>query len=354
MRRATGSSPMTEENTPPEDEDDEVARSAPPRHPVLHRALQAGRVLVVLAVIAAVVYAMVSQWDEIVGTFSILSWKSLVATIASIALAMLSGVKVWQHLLAAMGTEISYGHAAQVNLVGQLGKYLPGSVWAFVLQAQLGKRFKLPRARSLVSLLLAAGMTVVTALTLGAFLAGPLSERWGSWAWLFAAGPLTLIALAPPVLTRIANIVLRLMRRLQLDANLRGTEILKALAWSFSTALLYGLHLWLLTGSLAKQTVSGYFLATGAIAIAMAAGFIAFILPSGIGVREAILVTALAPIATIGQALAIALASRILFTIADLVSAGIGVAFSRFTLRNPENRHATTTALSEHHRSEQD
>lgn len=341
---------MNDDTTPIDIGDDEASPAAPARHPALHRALQIGRVLFVLAVVAAVVVAMVSQWDEIVRTFSLLSWKSLAATVASIALAMLCGVKVWQHLLAAMGTEIRFGHAAQVNLVGQLGKYLPGSVWAFVLQAQLGKQFKIPRARALVSLLLTAGMTIVTAMTLGAFLAAPLADRWGGWAWLFAAGPLTLVALLPPVLTRIANLVLRVMRRLQVDANLRAAEVAKALAWSFATAGLYGLHLWLLTGSLARQTMSGYFLATGAIAIAMAAGFIAFVLPSGIGVREAILVAALAPIATTSQALAIALASRILFTIADLVSAGVGVIFSRATLRNPEGRHATTTALSEHRR----
>lgn len=350
---------MTDETTPPHagadlDDDIDPAPPGPPKHPALHRALQIGRVLVVLAVVAAVGYAMVSQWDGIVRTFSLLSWKSLIATVAAIALAMMCGVKVWQHLLAAMGTEISFGHAAQVNLVGQLGKYLPGSVWAFVLQAQLGKRFKIPRARALVSLLLTAGMTIVTALTLGALLARPLADKWGGWAWLLAAGPLTLIAILPPVLTWIANLALRLMRRLQLDANLRGSEVAKALAWSFMAALLYGLHLWLLTGSLARQTLSGYFLATGAIALAMAAGFIAFVLPSGIGVREAILVAALAPIATVNQAFAIALASRILFTIADLVSAFAGVAISRATLRNPETRHATTTALSEHHRPARD
>lgn len=344
---------MSTDPAAPDDEfdDEPTAPPAPPRHPALHRAIQIGRWLVVAAVVSAVGYAMVSQWDSIVRTFQMLSWKSLAATIAAIALAMLCGVKVWQHLLAAMGTEISFGHAAQVNLVGQLGKYLPGSVWAFLLQAQLGKQFRIPRARALVSLLLTAGLTIVTALTLGAMLAQPLAQRWGGWAWLLAAGPLTLVTLLPPVLTRIANLALRLMRRLQLDANLRAAEVAKAIGWSFAAAFLYGLHLWLLTGSLAKQTLSGYFLATGAIALAMAAGFIAFVLPSGIGVREAILVGALAPIATVDQALAIALASRILFTIADLVSALIGVAFSRATLRNPETKHATTTALSEHNQS---
>ncbi len=326
----------------------EIDPNAPQRHPMLHRLLQVGRVLVVLIVAAAVIYAMITNWDQILYTFRVLSWKSLLAIVIALACSMFAAVKVWQHLLAAMGTEVAFGHAAQVNLVGQLGKYLPGSVWAFVIQTQLGKRFRIPRARALVALLLAAGMSIVTALTVGAFAAEPLSERWGGWAWLLLLGPLTLITLAPPVLTRIANVAIKLMRRLQLDANLRAKHVLIATGWSFVSWIFLGLHIWLLTGALADQTLTGYLLCTAAFALAMAAGFVAFVLPSGIGVREAILVAGLAPIATTKEALAIALASRILFTIADLVSAAGGVIASKVTLRRHGEHEARTVALSEH------
>lgn len=328
----------------------ETARPGPGALPntAFQRIGRIGRVLILLAVISAVVYAMVSQRDEIARTFAVLSWKSLVATVLSCTMAMLCGVKVWQHLLAAMGTKVRFVHAAQVNLVGQLGKYLPGSVWAFALQAQLGQRFRIPRSRALASLLLTAGTSIVTALTMGTVLVVPLSRRVGAVAWLLMAGPLTLLALLPPVLTRIANITLRILRRPQLDGMLQARSVGIAMLWSFAAALLYGLHLWFLTGSLARQTLQGYFLATGAIALAMAAGFVAFVFPSGIGVREAIMVTALQPIATTQEALVIALASRIIFTFADLTSAGIGVIASRSARRNSEDDHhyATTRALS--------
>ena len=35
----------------------------------------------------------------------------------------------------------------EVFLVGQLGKYVPGSIWAYVLQMELGKRYGIARAR---------------------------------------------------------------------------------------------------------------------------------------------------------------------------------------------------------------
>jgi uncharacterized membrane protein YbhN (UPF0104 family) len=55
----------------------------------------------------------------------------------------------------------------------------------------------------------------------------------------------------------------------------------------------------------------------------MTAGLVAFVLPSGIGARELVIVGALAAVLPYGQALALALAvvSRVLFTVVELASA---------------------------------
>jgi uncharacterized membrane protein YbhN (UPF0104 family) len=317
---------------------DETAPAGSSRHPLL----SAARIVIAIAVLAAVVYAAVVEWDSVARTLRALSWKSLIGSEIAVILGMLATVKTWQHLLAALGTKVSYRAAAQVNLVGQLGKYLPGSVWAFVLQTQLGRRYKIPRARALVGLLLSAGLSVVSALTLAVFAARPLSHSWGNWAWLLALGPLSLLALIPQVLTRIANLALRLMRKPLLPSNLLGRQLLLALLWSFLSWLFFGAQLWLLTGSLARQSWVGFAICTGGFALAMSAGFLAFILPSGVGVREAVIVGALVTLATSGQALAIALVSRLLFTVADICTAGIALADTRLTARRAEEHHAVT------------
>jgi uncharacterized membrane protein YbhN (UPF0104 family) len=319
----------------------DAAPANPSRHPALHRLILIGRVVVFVLVLAGVGYAGVVEWDSVRDTIRALSWKSLVGAQLAVVLGMFAAVKVWQHLLAAMGTRVRYRAAAQVNLVGQLGKYLPGSVWAFVLQAQLGKRYKIPRARSLVALLLSAGITSVTALTLAVLAAEPLSHEWGGLAWLLVLGPLSLVTVYPPVLTRIANVALKLLQRPPFVVHFAGIEILRALVWSFTSWLLFGAQLWLLTGSIAKQSLTGYTITTGAFALAMSAGFLAFILPSGIGVREAVIVGGLAPLAAAGPALAMALTSRLLFTIADVATASAALLATRLTLRH-EAGHAVT------------
>jgi uncharacterized membrane protein YbhN (UPF0104 family) len=59
----------------------------------------------------------------------------------------------------------------------------------------------------------------------------------------------------------------------------------------------------------------------------MTVGMFAFLAPSGMGVREAVLVAALTPFlgaaGGMGAALGIALASRLIFTFTDLVGAGL-------------------------------
>src|SRR5581483_10496643 len=193
-----------------------VEPAGPSRHPLVHRLISVGRVVVFVAVIAAVVYAVDKEWGSVRKTIDSLSWKSLVAAFAAIVIGMFATVRVWEHLLAAMGIRIPYLRAAQVNLVGQLGKYLPGSVWAFVLQAQLGKRYGISRPKALVALMLSAGITTVSALVLAAFAAPELAHHLGGGAWLLCAGPVTLVLLYPPLLSRIANLALRTLRKPQL------------------------------------------------------------------------------------------------------------------------------------------
>ena len=53
----------------------------------------------------------------------------------------------------------------------------------------------------------------------------------------------------------------------------------------------------------------------------MTAGFLVFVAPSGIGIREAVLVAALAPVLDTGEALSVALVVRLVFTLADLLAA---------------------------------
>jgi uncharacterized membrane protein YbhN (UPF0104 family) len=83
--------------------------------------------------------------------------------------------------------------------------------------------------------------------------------------------------------------------------------------------------------------VRGLLVCTGAFAIAMTAGMFAFLSPSGLGVREGVLVAAMVPVLAsaggVGAATGIAFASRLIFTIADVSGAGVAALIAARQLR---------------------
>ena len=63
--------------------------------------------------------------------------------------------------------------------------------------------------------------------------------------------------------------------------------------------------------------------------------------PAGAGVREVLLVALLSPVLGVGAATAVALVSRVLTTVGDLLAAGLAVGYVRRPgLRRTMERHA--------------
>jgi hypothetical protein len=282
------------------------------------------RPAVALLVAAAIAYAVVSQWAQVRSALSTLAWPNVVLSIAAALGGTVTSLLAWRALLADEGHRLSPVVAGRIFLVGQLGKYLPGSVWAIVVQMELGRRAAVPRARAFTASLAFVGLSLSTALVVGLVGAPVLSDAHSGEVWLLlAALPFALVASAPPVLTRLMNLILRAARKAPLPQPLSWTGVLKAAAWLCATWLLFGLHLWLLADALGAPGWSGISRCVGGFALAMAAGVLFVVVPSGAGVREALIVAALAPVMSSGQALGIAVVSRGVFILVDLLSAGV-------------------------------
>lgn len=296
----------------------------------------AARIIVIVAVLAAVGVAVAHDWAAVKGTVAKLSWVSLAASFVSAALALFATMKVWHVLLAGLGSRVHTSHASHIYFTGQLARYVPGSVWAVLMQAHLGRAHRVPRIRAMLALLLAVMVTTATGLTVTVFVVPTLGHRWGSAAMVLLLGPLTLLALTPPLFTKAANLALRLLRRPPLERAIPARSIAIAAAWSFAAWALYGLHLFVLAHAVRGADLTDYPRITATLALAVCAGFLAFLLPSGIGVREAVIVAGLAGSMSAGSALAVALMSRLLCALCDVLSAAVASIASRVV----RQRHA--------------
>ncbi|MEV5766159.1 lysylphosphatidylglycerol synthase domain-containing protein [Micromonospora sp. NPDC052213] len=297
------------------------------------------RVVVIAAIVAGMTWSVVDQWPQVRSTWLGLAWQSVVLSVLAALLGMVANTMAWRAAVDDLEHRVSVAAALRICLVGQLGKYIPGSVWAYVLQIELGKRAGLPRARAFLASLVTVGLGVTAALGLGLLSLPALSGAAGgadsTYAdsvrvalWIVAIlFPIALICAIPRVLTALVQIALRLLRRPPLEHRLTWPGVLRVIGWSALGYSLFGVHLWLLANAQAAPGVEGLLRSVGSFAIAMTVGMFAFLSPSGLGVREAVLVAALAPFLLdsggVGAAMGIALASRLIFTIADVLAAGL-------------------------------
>ena len=264
-------------------------------------------------------------------------------SLVAVLVGLLASAMVWRTLLADLGTPLAVRSALHVFFLGQLGKYVPGSVFAIAAQMELGRSQGAPRSRVGTAGLLFMGVLVAAGL-LSAAVALPLTSpaALDGYGWVLLVLPLGLVALAPPVLTRLVRVLLRVLRRDPLERPLSWRATGAALGWALVMWVAYGVHLFLLlrTQDAGGRDAGGdpnlLLLSVGAYALAWTAGFLFVIAPAGFGVREVALVVALTPVLDPGEALAVAGLSRVLMTLGDLGWAAVGA-----LLHNGLYRHVT-------------
>lgn len=291
------------------------------------------RRVLVLAVLTGAGYQLTVQWPEVRDTLTALPWTSVTISFGCVFAAIGLGPIIWHAVLRDLGGRIPIRDASMIYLVGQLGKYVPGSVWAFLVQMELAKAVGVTRVRAFTASIVTAGLGVVASLITGALAVPSILDGRREYLWLFVLLPAGLVLLHPRPLTWIVNRGLRVLRRPPLARPLTTPAILLSLGLSVGTYVLLGVHLWLLSTALGPIGFEGLLLCVGAMSLAMTAGLLAFFLPSGIGAREVVVVAVLATVLPAGPALTLAVVSRLMFTIVDLASAGGAALYVR--MRRP-------------------
>ena len=290
-----------------------------------HRVLR-GIALAVVLVLGALTVG--KSGGKLLGHIDELGAGSVVGAGAAVLAGLFATMLSWRAVLTDLGSPLPLPAALRVFFPGQLGKYIPGSVWPVLAQMELGKEHGVPRARSgtagllTVALGLVAGL-LTAAVTLPFTSTDALSQYW----YAFLGVPLLGIGLVPAVANPVLDKLLRLARRGGLEERLTGRGMAMGLGWSVVAWVFFGLQVWFLARTLGASGALP--LSTGAFALAWTLGFLVVFLPAGAGVREAALVVGLSPVLAKEEALLVALVSRALMSLGDVIWAGISVAAAR-------------------------
>ena len=282
-----------------------------------------------LAVAGAVLAGRWSQARPLLGRLSV---PVVLAAWVPVLAGIYASFRSWRAALADLGGTLPRAGAMRVFYLGQLGKYLPGTIWPAVTQMRLGRDYRVPPRASGAAFAVFMLMLVGTGLLVGLAVVPLLGrDAVDEYRWLVLVLPLFALALFPPLLNRAIAVALRVVRRPPLPAPLTLAGILRVAGWAVVSWLCYGVHVWLLARALGAGGGALLWLqCTGAFAAAFASGPLLLVVPAGAGVREAALLLLLGSTVTAPVAAVVAVVSRLLFVAGDLAwSAVASVAASR-------------------------
>ncbi|MEP6761303.1 MAG: lysylphosphatidylglycerol synthase domain-containing protein [Sporichthyaceae bacterium] len=296
-------------------------------------ATQKSRRLLVLKVILGLlalgflIAALADQWGDVRSQLAELRWWSVAGSFVAVCVGMAASMLSYRALLADLGSPLPTTVVARVFFLSQLGKYVPGSVWALVAQTELARERGVPRSRSaaavLTSIALSIGIGILLALGTLPLASGADGQLW----WLLVLAPVALLTLSPSLVTWSINRVLTLVRREPLEHPLSRRGVVKAVGWLVVMWIGLGTPVLLLGLDLGADFADLWPAALGGFAAAWVAGFVVFVAPAGVGPREYVLVLVLASVLPGGAAAALGLSVvvRLVMTAADLVLAGVAL-----------------------------
>ena len=290
------------------------------------------RVVLGLLVVVAVSVALIRSWDDVAPYLSELSVVGVAAALFLALLAPSFTMLGWRTMLTDLGSRLPLAPAASVFFVGQLGKYVPGSIWAVLAQTEMGARLGVPRRRVGVVGLLAIAFALLTGGAIGLPALPALLGRTevGGYA-VVAVVVILAVACYPPLLNAGITRGLRLVRRQPLEQDLAGTALVTTLAWFTLAWTASGLTVLVLALDISGATMDPALLLTCVcgFALASAFGMVSVFFPAGFGVRDGVLALVLATSMPLAAAVAVAVVSRFLTIAVDVLVAGGGWMWGR-------------------------
>ncbi|MBX7236608.1 MAG: flippase-like domain-containing protein [Caldilineales bacterium] len=303
----------------------------------LRRPAQVFFLLLALIFMALLVW---SQWDEL-RTFS---WHVrpvwLIPSVLALGVSWLFEIVIWRRLVRLLGGHIGFSMGFRIWFVSAIMRYIPGNVWQPLGMTVLAHRQGLRPEATVASVALYQVVNLLSAALIAAAYFAltanrglledilPSSVHLRSLPLLLAL-PVIVFFLRPQWLIHLLNWGLRLIKRPPLAVALTPGALLVAVALEMAAWLLLGLSFAALTMSLTDWSLTGLggkaiHLVAG-YPIAYAVGYLSFLTPSGLAVREGVMVLLAGPVVGAGVITVAALAMRIWLILCEFVAAGLSL-----------------------------
>lgn len=210
-------------------------------------------------------------------------------------------------------------------MMGFLSKYIPGKVPGLVATIKVAQASGVTFGRLGSTWALSMALVLLTGLTVGLLAGVPVLGVHA--AWLVLAAVMTAVVMIwPGVIDRVVHVLQRVLRRPTATGTVPAPAVRASIGWQTLSWLISGLHLWLLAIAMRAAPARALPVCVGAFAVATVVGLLAVVMPDGIGVREAVLLAVLTAVLPVPSAAVVALASRLVSTVSEVVLGGVALA----------------------------
>lgn len=264
------------------------------------------------------------DWDEVSTAFADTDPRWTLVAVAAGAAAMSVIAVNWTALLRGRGAIVASTKGLSWFFAGQLGKYVPGGIWPVVGQAELAVRGGVARRDAYT----ATATSMVATLTGAAAFVSVVGVTTSSERRWIAAGIGVVLVVAVVALAwksgrrRLESSIAWVVRRpipLPTGRFLAMQTLRHVPVWMLFGAMNLAVVIALDGWPSSRAVLEVLFAST----LSWMAGFVVIGLPGGIGVREAVLVSALTGPLGAGVAVSVAITSRLVSIVVDLAAAAV-------------------------------
>lgn len=260
------------------------------------------------------------------------AWWNLIAATVFALFTRYWFVMIWRYILRDLGADKlpRFSILADVYAKAWMGRYIPGTVTWIAGKVYMASSHGISKKRLAVSALLEGGMQVAAIMLVALLLLGfdprlNVIPQIYKILMVILAG-LILLTLVPAVFNRLVKLVFTVLRSGGVDSELLINE--KAALRAFGLYVVGSFILGLSEFFISRTIVPGlswhdFWFIVGAFNLAGALGMVAIGVPSGLGVRDGVLVLLLSAIVPKEIALAITVTSRLWSAVSDVLLFGL-------------------------------
>ncbi len=293
-------------------------------------------------VLAAVIFwflsrRLVSDWPAVRTAISTLDWRWMIVSLIPGLAYFFLRAESWRTILRMLGVSVKFRPTARVWMNSEIIRYIPGNIWSVLGRVAQAGQIGATRTVVFTSMVVEVLMLVAANIGLSALLLVQYDAfRFPGRTVVLALALVGSLLVMHPRLTQLfARLIFRVLKRLEPVPNVgSGPSGFAAMTLAWLAFALFQLFIVQALGFSAAWEHPAAL--TGVFLLSWLIGYVSFITPSGLGVREAVMVVLLQSYFSTSEAILIAVVSRVFMVLVEVV--GLAVVNAAATVLKPKEQ----------------